>query len=47
MHDIGSIREVPHHILTSLENLVPNVVTDGELGELIIEAIKHNLGVIM
>jgi hypothetical protein len=43
VHDVRSIRVVLHHILTSLENLVPKVPTDGELGELISKAIKHNL----
>jgi len=43
MHYIWSIREVLHHILTSLEDLVPKVTTDGELRELIAEVVKHNL----
>jgi hypothetical protein len=43
MHDIRSTRVVLHHILTSLEDLVPKIPTDGELGELNAKAIKHNL----
>jgi hypothetical protein len=48
IHDIGSIGVVLHHILiTSIENLHPNVPANGELGELIAKAVKNNLGVIM
>ena len=36
-----------HHILTSHEDLVPNITTDGELGELISKVIKYNLGILM
>ena len=39
-------RVVLHHILTSHEYLVPNIATDGELGELISKAIKYNLGIL-
>ena len=46
MHDERSIWIVLHHILTSHENLVPNITTDGELGELIAKAIKYNLGIL-
>jgi len=46
MHDERSIHIVLHHILTSHENLVPNITTDGELGELISKAIKYNLGIL-
>jgi hypothetical protein len=35
-----------YHILTSHEDLVPNITTDGELGELISKAIKYNLGIL-
>ena len=44
MHNIGSIRKVLHCILTGLEDLVPYVVANGELSELITKAIKHNRG---
>jgi hypothetical protein len=43
MHDVRSIRVVLHHILTSIENLHPNVSANGELGELIAKAIMDNL----
>ena len=43
MHDEWSIGVVLHHILTSHEDLVPNIMTNGELGELISKAIKDNL----
>jgi len=46
MHDEWSIGVVLHHILTSHEDLVPNITTDGELGELISKAIKYNLGIL-
>jgi hypothetical protein len=46
MHDIGSIGVVLHHILTSIENLRPNVPANVELSELIAKAVKSNLGVI-
>jgi len=47
MHDEWSIGVVLHHILTSHKDLVPNITTDGELGELISKAIKYNLGILM
>ena len=47
MHDEWSICVVLHHILTSHEDVVPNITTDGELGELISKAIKYNLGILM
>ena len=43
MYDEWSIGVVLHHILTSDEDLIPNIMTDGELGELISKAIKDNL----
>ena len=46
MQDEWSIGVVLHHILTSHEDLVPNIMTDGELGELISKAIKYNLGIL-
>ena len=46
MHDEWSIGVVLHHILTGHEDLVPNITTDGELGELISKAIKYNLGIL-
>ena len=46
MHNIRRIRKVLHNILTSLEDLVPYVVANGELSELMSKAIKHNRGVI-
>ena len=46
MHDEWSIGVVLHHILTSHEELVPNITTDEELGELIAKAIKYNLGIL-
>ena len=47
MHGEWSIGVVLHHILTSHEDLVPNITTDGELGELISKAIKYNMGILM
>ena len=47
MHNVGSIWKVLHYILTGLEDLVPYVVANGELSELITKAIKHNRGVIL
>ena len=46
MHDEWSIGVVLYHILTSDEDLIPNIMTDGELGELISKAIKYNLGIL-
>ena len=46
MHDEWSIGVVLHHILTSHEDLVPNIMTDGELGELISKASMYNLGIL-
>ena len=43
MHDEWSIGVVLYHILTSDEDLIPNIVADEELGELISKAIKDNL----
>ena len=43
VHDIRSIGVVLHHILTSDEDLIPNIVADGKLGELISKAIKDSL----
>ena len=43
MHDEWSIGVVLYHILTSDEDLIPNIMADGELGELISKAIKDNL----
>jgi len=43
MHDEWSIGVVLHHILTSDEDLIPNITADGELGKLISKAIKDNL----
>ena len=43
MHDEWSIWVVLHHILTSDEDLIPNIMADGEVGELISKAIKDNL----
>jgi len=43
MHDEWSIWVVLYHILTSDEDLIPNITADGELGELITKAIKDNL----
>jgi len=43
MHDEWSIGVVLHHILTSDEDLIPNIVADGKLGELISKAIKDSL----
>ena len=46
MHDEWSIGVVLHHILTSHKDLVLNITTDGELGELVSKAIKYNLGIL-
>ena len=46
MHDKWSIGVVLHHILTSNKDLIPNIMADGELGELISKAIKYNLGIL-
>ena len=46
MHDEWSLGVVLHHILTSHEDLVPNITIDGELGELISKASKYNLGIL-
>ena len=43
MHDEWSIGVVLYHILTSDEDLIPNITSGGELGELISKAIKDNL----
>ena len=43
MHDEWSIGVVLHHILTSDEDLIPNITADGDIGELIFKAIKDNL----
>ena len=43
MHDEWSIGVVLYHILTSDEDLIPNIAADGELGELISKAIKDNM----
>ena len=47
MHKVGSIRIVPHRILSRIMNLVPNVATDGELVNIITKALKHLLRIIM
>jgi hypothetical protein len=33
VHDVGSIREMRHNILTSLGDPIPNVFADGEPSE--------------
>jgi len=43
VHDEWSIGVVLYHILTSDEDLIPNIMADGEFGELISKAIKDNL----
>ena len=47
MHKIGGIWKVPHRIFTGIMNLVPNIVTDGELVKILTKALKHLLRIIM
>ena len=46
VHDVGSIGEMLHNILTSLSDPVPNVLTDGELSEMLTKAIKNHQRII-
>ena len=46
VHNVGSIRKVPHYILTSLSDPIPNVFTDEELSEMLAKTIKHHRRII-